>query len=391
MTSPPTQPSHLRPTRAEIDLGAVVANYRALQRLVGPHVRVLAVIKAAAYGHGMVKVARALEDAGVFGFGVALAEEGLELRAASIQAEILVLNGVFGRAHREALSATLSPVVYDLDTVRAFSEAAAGPFDVHLKVDTGMSRLGVRWDRLDSFLASLGDVPGVRLRGVMTHLAGADTDEIFTRLQLKRFDDAVERVRSAGHQPTWIHAANSAGCLWPEARYDLVRPGISLFGVAPAGPTAPGGLALLPPMRLRSEVIATRTLQAGDPVGYDSTWRAPEAGRRIATVPIGYGDGLLWATQAGRRSGEVLIRGRRCPIVGRVSMDLTTVDVTVAELLGGEIHPGEEVVLLGGQGDERLTPESLAAAAGTIPYEILTSISSRVPRRFIEGGRLPPG
>ena len=349
----------------------MVANYRAVQTLVGPDVAVLAVVKADAYGHGVVPVARALSDAGAFGFGVALAEEGLELRDAGVKGTILVLNGVHGAAHREVLDADLTPVVYAWNELRAFASAAKGAsFGVHVKVDTGMSRLGVRVDKLESFLGELRALPGVRIDGVMTHLAAADTDPEFTTHQLKEFERAVSLISRFGHRPRWIHAANSAGCLRADARFNLVRPGILLYGVAPSSSSE---LDLRLALRIRSEIIALRSLNAGETVGYERTWRAPSGGAVIATIPFGYGDGLVW-----RASGrlEALVHGVRCPVVGRISMDLTTVDVTPL----ANVAVGDEVVLLGSQGTETIRPEEWAAASGTIPYEVLTNISRRVPR-----------
>ncbi len=364
----------LRPTRAEIDLRAIAHNLGVL-RGVAAGARILSVIKADAYGHGIVPVARVLEAEGVDGFGVALTEEGLELREAGVAGEILVLNGVYGGAHGEVLEARLTPVVYDLSEVDAFARAAAEdrPVMLHLKVDTGMSRLGVPHDLVELFLDGLEAHPGVRIAGVMTHLAAADTDPEFTALQLRRFDQAVSRIRARGQTPTTIHAANTAGTfLHPASRYDQVRPGISLFGYAPG---AEGARALRPAMRLRTEIIALRDLAPGASVGYDRTFRA-EGPMRVATVPMGYGDGLMRHLS---NRGAMLVGGLRCPIVGRVSMDLTTIDVSA--------HPGarvgDEVVVLGAQGEATLDAEEIADAAGTIPYEILTNVSRRVPRVYI--------
>lgn len=368
----------LRPTRAEVDLEAIAHNLRVVRGVVAP-ARVLAVVKADAYGHGVVPVALRLAEEGVGGFGVALAEEGIELRDAGIASEILVLNGVYGGAHEEVLRAGLTPVVYDLADIEAFARASGGrPFGVHLKVDTGMSRLGVPWRALAPFLERLSAFPGLRIDGLMTHLAAADSDDEFTALQLGRFEDAVEQVRAAGHRPRVLHAANSAAALrLPRARFDWVRAGIALFGL-PGAPDVE--LPLRPAMRLRSEVIAVRALQAGDRVGYDGTFvaRGPTT---IATVPVGYGDGLM---RANSNRGVALVHGTRCPLVGNVSMDLSTFDVTAA----GEVRPGDEVVLLGGQpqfGPDAIGAAEVARAAGTLPYEVWCAVSRRVPRFYRDG------
>jgi alanine racemase len=326
----------------------------------------------------VVPVARRLQEAGAYGFGVALAEEALELRAAGIVSEIVVLNGVHGGAHDEVVAAGLTPVVYELPELEAFARVASRrgePVGVHLKVDTGMSRLGVPFDKLPAFLdaiAALGPTGAIQVRGCMTHLSSADSDPDITQLQLQRFDEAVAQVRAAGHAPTVLHAANTAGAfLHPASRYDLVRLGSALFGYGPPG-TERAGLRLA--MRLRTEIISLRRVPAGTRVGYDGTYTAP-AERLIATVPVGYGDGLIRATS---NRAEVLVHGGRCPVVGNVSMDLTGVDVTAL----AHVQLGDEVVLLGRQGGDVIDAHELARSAGTIHYEVLTNVSRRVPRFY---------
>jgi alanine racemase len=366
----------MRPTRAEVDLAAIAHNLRVVKSLAAP-ARVLAVVKADAYGHGVVPVALRLEEEGVDGFGVALAEEGLELREAGVRAPILVLNGVYGNAHRDVLEAGLTPVVYDLGQIEAFDRAAVDrPYRVHLKIDTGMARLGVPLGELDRFLERLARYPRCVVAGLMTHLSSADTDDAATTEQLRLFDEARARVRAAGHVPATLHVANTAATLRrPDARFDMVRPGGAIYGVRP---TNHDGLELRPALRLRTEVIAIRDVPEGACVGYDRTYCARRP-TRIATVPVGYGDGLPRALS---NRGEMLVRGRRCPIAGRVSMDLTMLDVT--EVPGCAV--GDEVVVLGTQRwadrEGTLRAEEVAAWAGTIGYDVLTSISRRVPRVY---------
>jgi alanine racemase len=367
-----------RPTRAEVDLGAMAHNLRAV-RAVARGSRVYAVVKADAYGHGLVPVARWLEHEGVDGLCVALAEEGLALRACGVTAPILVLSGAYGEAHERVLAAHLTPVIYSLAQVEAFSRAAHGrPVSVHLKIDTGMGRLGVALSELPALLDAVHAMPEVRIDGVMTHFSSAESDPDFTREQLQRFGEAVALVRARGFAPRLVHAANSAGtyCL-PEARPNLVRVGLALYGVAPA-PVQDA--KLLPVMSLRTEVLALRDLPAGSPVGYDQTFRTARPSR-IATVPIGYGDGLL---RAASNRGTMLVRGQRCPIVGRISMDLTTLDVTHVP----ECSVGDEAIVIGRQGEQQITAQELAEACGTIAYEVLTNISPRVPRIYT-GAELP--
>jgi alanine racemase len=371
----------LRPTRAEIDLDAIAHNLRVVRRAAGG-ARVLAVVKADAYGHGVVPVVTRLAAEGVDAFGVALAEEALELREAGVDAPVLVLNGAYAGAHREVLEAGLTPVVHDEETVRAFAVAWGDrPFGVHVEVDTGIGRLGVPAARLGAFLDALARVPQVRIDGLMTHFASADGDDAFTAEQLRSFAEARSLVAARGHCPRVVHAANSAALFrHPESRFDMVRPGIALFGVAPwPGPAddpARAALAgaLRPAMRLRTEVIALRELAPGQTVGYSGTFRAGRP-TRVATVPVGYGDGLL---RAASNRAEMLVRGRRVPVIGNVSMDLTTLDVTDIPGVG----LGDEVVLLGETEGDRLGAEDLARATGTIAYEVLTNVSRRVPRFY---------
>jgi alanine racemase len=361
-----------RPTRAEVDLGAIANNVRVLRaHLHGT--RLYAVVKADAYGHGLVPVARCFEQQGVDGLCVALAEEGLQLRACGITTPILVLSGAYGDAHARVLAAHLTPVVHSLAQAEAFARAGLGrPVSVHLKVDTGMGRLGVPMHELGALLDGLRAVPDLRIDGVMTHLSSADSDAAFTRAQLDQFEHALRAIRAAGHAPKLVHAANSAGALgYVEARHSLARVGIALYGVAPVDGQAPG---LQPAMRLRTEVLALRDLPVGSAVGYDQTFRAPRP-CRIATVPIGYGDGLM---RAASNRGAMLVRERRCAIVGRISMDLTTIDVTDVP----DCAIGDEVIVIGRQGAAEITAPDLARACDTIAYEVLTNISPRVPRVY---------
>jgi alanine racemase len=368
-----------RPTRAQIDLDALAHNLSVLRR-VAHGSRVYAVVKADAYGHGLVPVAKRLERERADGLCVALAEEGLTLRAAGVTTPVLVLNGAYGDAHARVVAAHLMPTVYSLDQIRAFDRVAVGsPVGVHLKVDTGMARLGVPLDELAGVLDGLEHMRGVRIDGVMTHLSSADTDARATEQQLERFAAAVAMVRDRGHRPRLVHAANSAGTYgYPQAREDLVRAGISLYGVTPehpdGGPMRVDAPALRPVMSVYTEVMALRTLPPDSPVGYDQTFRTQRT-TRVATVPIGYGDGLM---RAASNRGAMLVGGRVCPIIGRISMDLTTLDVTDVE----SCRVGDPAVLLGSQGDARLEATDLARACDTIAYEVLTSISPRVPRNY---------
>lgn len=365
----------LRPTRAEILLDAIAHNLGVV-RGVAQGRKVLAVVKADGYGHGIVPVSQKLQAEGVDGFGVALAEEGLELREAGIDRAILVLNGIHGRAHHDVIASGLTPVLYEISEAAAFHAVAAGrPIDVHLKVDTGMGRLGVPVASLAEFLTELRSFSSIRIAGLMTHLSTADADPEFVAAQLKSFAHADGLVRRYGHDPIVLHAANSAALFrHPEAHFDWVRPGIALYGYPGADSIdAP----LRPAMRWRTEVIRLRMLEPGESVGYGRTFRATRQ-IRLATIPLGYGDGLL---RSASNRAQVLIGGHRCPVVGNVSMDLTTVDVSAVP----DVALGDEVLLLGEQDGESLDARDLARATGTIPYEVLTNVSRRVPRTYLNG------
>ena len=388
----------VRPTRAEINLEALRFNLRAVERHAG-NARVWAVMKADGYGHGAPAVARTLERAGADGFCVALLEEGIELREAGIRAPILVMGGYYGDAHGELLARGLMPVVYDMGQVEGFAKlvrsgAVDGPVDVHLKVDTGMARLGITMNDLPRVAPRLADFPEVRIRGLMTHLAcadGATLDE--TTEQMVRFDEATALLAKHGVRADVRHAANSAAMLRGQALLDAVRPGIALFGVAPRvreGGVREGGVReacdldvplsteLRQVMRVRTEVVALRDVAEGTPVGYGALWRAPRASR-IATIPMGYADGL--PRQLSNR-GHVLVRGKRAPIVGAISMDMSMIDVT--DLPGVVMR--DEAVVLGAQdgplGKDFIGADEVATHEGSISWEVLTSISRRVPRFY---------
>jgi alanine racemase len=370
----------VRPTRAEISLGHLRHNLQALSRIAG--VPVWSVLKADAYGHGSKAVARTLERAGSAGICVALLEEGIELREAGILVPILVMGGHYGNAWSELIAHRLTPVLSRPDQLLSLAEevrfSGTARLPVHLKVDTGMARLGVPLAELASFAQALKERPEIELDGLMTHFASAESDPDSVQHQLDLFDAASGVMAAHGLAPRWRHAANTAATLGhARARLDLVRPGIGLFGLAPGVSTL---AALKPVMRVRTEIVAQRTLPVGGSVGYGATWRATRQSQ-VATIPMGYGDGL---SRALSNRGEVLVRGRRAPIVGAVSMDMTSVDVS--DIPGVEI--GDEVVVLGSQkgplGADTLTAEEIAAHTGSIAWEILTAVSRRVPRFYRE-------
>ena len=371
--------STYRPTRVEIDLGAVRHNVALLRELVAP-AAVLAVVKADAYGHGAVPVARVAVDAGATHLGVALVEEGVALRDAGIEVPILVLSEPAPEAAPEVVARGLTPVVYtDLGIealAKAVAESGAAPLGVHIKVDTGMHRVGVPGAAAAGFAGRVAEHRELVVAGVCTHFAVADEPERGdTAQQLARFAAARAELAAAGFDPRPVHAANSAAAIgFRESRFDLVRVGIAVYGIPPA-PGIGEDLGLVPALALRSRVGHVKRLRAGDRVSYGLRYELP-SDATIATVPIGYADGVprnLAATGA-----EVLVRGRRCPIAGTVTMDQLMVDV--GELA---VEVGDVVTLLGHDGTDSVTAAEWADRLGTIGYEIVCGIGPRVPREYV--------
>jgi alanine racemase len=375
-----------RPTWAEIDLDALAANFRVVRRAAGGEVKMMAVVKADAYGHGAVGCARRLAAEGADWFAVALPEEGIELRAAGIAQPILCLEGFWEGQAGALVKHGLTPVVYRLDVAEAFDRAAreAGVVaDVHVKIDTGMGRLGVRHAEAAEFARSLKNFTNLRVDGLMTHFAAADeaARDSFTREQSARFGAAREAFHAAGHAPAFVDMANSAATFaHPATRGNMVRPGGVLYGlwrdVLQRRPdNAP---EFRPVMNVRSRITLLKWIGAGETLGYGCTFEATRP-TLVATVPIGYHDGYARALS---NTGRAIVRGHFAPVAGRISMDLTMLDVTGVPGVG---H-GDQVTLIGADGDLSVPAEDIARIAGTISYEITCGISARVPRRFKEEG-----
>jgi len=374
----------IRPTVAEIDLGAVRRNLLRFRQAIGREVAIFGVVKADAYGHGAVPVARALEPL-CNALAVSLVEEGLELRAAGIRAPILVLGAYYSRHQDDVLAERLTPVVYDRGDLDRFAVAAARrgrQADVHIKVDTGMSRLGISVADLDATLTRFRDLPSLRLAGLCTHFASADVpDPRTTEEALGRFEASVARVGQAGFQDLVKHAANSAAAVrFPNARLDAVRPGLALYGAMPSETVPLPGLEGA--LSLRTRVMAVHQIAAGTAVSYGELWRASRPSR-VATLPIGYADGYPRHV----RDAGVLLGGRRVPIIGAVCMDMLMIDVTDLP----EAALGGAVTLIGRDGTEAITVDDLAGWAGTVSYEILCGISKRVPRVLRDAAVTPIG
>ncbi|MFN3649540.1 MAG: alanine racemase [Armatimonadota bacterium] len=367
----------MRAAWVEVDLGAYRANLRALSRHCDRPV--LAVIKANGYGHGLHLTARAALEAGCPGVAVALPEEGAELRSAGHPGRILVLGLSLEEQADLLLEHRLEPVVTRPELLAALSAAArrhGRPVPVHVKVDTGMSRVGIEPEDAIAFCRRVVESPGLELGGVLTHFACADDEDLsVTEAQWERFRPVAEEVGRWKPRPV-LHAANSAAAIWfPPARLDWVRGGLVTYGVPPARRALP--FPLRPVASVKARIVQVRELPAGRSVSYGATWTT-ERPSRLALAPIGYADGLPWALA---NRGSALVRGTRVPIRGRVCMDQVLLDVTDLP----PVEVGEEAVFLGRQGDEEITAQEIADLAATIPYEVLTRLAARLPRLPVEG------
>ncbi len=362
-----------------INLGALRHNLFEIKRLAGPGARVIPVVKSDAYGHGMIPVAKALESAGVDYFGVFELDEALELRKAGTNIPILVMMGITSDEVSAVVESGVTTALFQHDIAEKVSEAALKQnkvAPVHVKVDTGMTRLGVPWTKLPDFLQGLLPLKGLRLEGMFSHLAAADDPEHpFTARQIRTFLQVVEEGRRLGVCTDAVHIANS-GALLGKRGLDLgmVRPGILLYGSPPAQGW-PAAASFEPAMTFKSRVIQVKTVPAGTPVSYGCTYKTSSRST-IATIPVGYDDGY---SRLFSSKGVVLIRGKRVPVVGRVCMNLTMLDVTSVQ----GVSVGDEVVLLGVQGEERITAEELGEKIGTISYEIYCSIGKSNHRTYV--------
>lgn len=376
-----TAPLTVRPTFARIDTSVLIHNLGVVGAHVGPACRVLAVVKADGYGHGATAAAHAFVDAGAWGLAVSLVEEGVELREGGIFAPVVVLGGVPPTAADVIVHRQLRPVVWSVDHLEllgaAVTRAGARPLPVHLKIDTGMSRLGLLPRDLGPVLDWLARDAGrtIDLEGVMTHLACADDpdDQLSSARQLASFTDCLGTIAAAGQQPRLRHVCNSAGLVrFGGAHYDMVRPGIALYGAASGADVELDGLQLA--MSMHARVLGIRELPAGVRVSYGGRVQLTRDSR-VAIVPVGYGDGYPRA-MSGR--AQMLVRGHRCTVLGTITMDVCMLDVTDLP----DVRVGEEVTLLGRQGLDRIDLYELAQWANTVPYEITCGFSKRVPRRY---------
>ena len=375
------------PTRAEIDLEALAFNINQVRSLVGQEKTILAVVKANAYGHGVIGIVRELDVLGVDFFGVAFLEEGIQLRKSGIKKPILILGGIFPSQIKQVFSFSLTPVIYDLHLARSLEaegKRQKKKVPVHIKIDTGMNRLGVPYDQAEKFFAYFRTFDYLEIEGVLSHFSSAHQRDLpsrdFTNSQVEKFNKVLKKIRNLNFDPPFIHMANSSAIIAgiiPEL--NMVRAGLMLYGAYPSEDLKLA-VSLKPVMTLKTKVIQIRSLPAHSPISYSRTFYTKRKSL-IATLAVGYGDGYPRCLS---NQGKVLIRGRTASIVGLICMDLTLVNITDIP----EAKVGDEVVLFGRQGEGCISVEDVAQWADTVPYEVLCGISSRVPRIYKRRGNL---
>lgn len=370
----------VRPTLVEVDLTRLAENFRAIKAKVAP-AKMMPILKANAYGHGLARVAELMESLGADYLGVAVLEEGILLREQGIRAPILVLGGILGNQvpyfveYDLTITASSVEKLWHVDEI---AEQLGKTAKVHLKIDTGMERIGVHYYSAESLLETALQCKHIEVEGIFSHFANSDAADLtYSRLQLERFQEVLSFYEKHSlPEPCLRHISNSGGILQlPEANFDIVRPGLLLYGVNPS-PEAIRSVEVQPSLSWKSRVVYFKVIQPGHPVGYDSTWKTDHQVRAV-TVPVGYGDGYFRSMS---QRAEVIIRGKRYPVVGLISMDQIVINIEWETA-----YNDDEVILIGEMGTEKITAEDLAAWAGTIPYEILTNINTRVPRVY-KGG-----
>ena len=377
-----------RPTWADVSLRALAQNFRAVQHHIGRSVTICAVVKADAYGHGATECSRALENEGATWLGVTSLDEAIPLHDAAIQSRLLLMTGFWRGEEEEIVRLGLTPTVWEAWQLHALEKAAArmgvAEHRIHLKVDSGMGRLGARMEELPSLVAVLKSCPHLRMEGLSTHLASSEVlDEPSVGQQLKVFSEARQFLASLGLQPQFVHVANTSAVVSRRETWNsMVRPGLALYGYylpfQRAGRDVGGSalrLKVEPVLTWKTRILSLRDAAANQALGYGGTYTT-KARTRIAVLPVGYADG--YNRQLSSR-GRVIVREHYAPIVGRISMDLTLVDVTGID----GVDVGDEVILLGASDSLSVDAQEHAEIAGTIPYEILCNISKRVPRRFV--------
>ena len=376
-----------RPTVVEIDLNALAFNYKQIREKVDEDVKILAVVKADGYGHGAGFVAKELENLGVNLLGVALCEEGIALRKAGIQIPIVLLGSIFQGQTKQTIQYDLTPVIFDTETAQKLASEAERmdkKIKVHIKIDTGMGRIGVLPTDVKPFFSELKKMRNLEIEGVLSHLSSADgqtqKDRDFTALQLQRFEECIEEIETISFSCPLKHIANSAATvdLLPSP-CNLVRPGLMIYGAYPS-PEFAGKIHLKPVMSLKTEIIQIKKVPPGASISYGRSF-VTKRESTIATLPIGYADGY---SRLLSNRGEALIGGKKVPIVGVVCMDMVMVDVTEVP----NVCVGDEAVLMGRQGYNEISVHDIAEKIGTISYEIFCAMSKRVPRIYKRDGKI---
>lgn len=365
-----------RPIWVEINLSYLGFNLAQLRKFVAPEVKIMPVVKADAYGHGIVEVSQYLISQGIDYLGIATVDEGICLRKAGLVTPLLILGSILPEETDLLLEYNLIPTICNWETALALNNLAGQrnlSARVHIKIDTGMGRIGIWHEEVLEFFLKIRELINLDIEGIWTHFASAE-EEDFTNLQLTRFNFVLGGLKSIGFNFSYIHAANSTAILKnKDSHFNLVRPGLTLYGVYP-DISLKEIIELKPVMNIRTKVIFIKKVPAGHSISYGRTFTTQRESL-IATLPVGYGDGYSWTLS---NRAMVLVRGRRVPVVGRVCMDQIMIDVTDIE----DVRLGEEVVLLGEQGNERITVEELAGLSGTIPYEVLCRINSYIPHIY---------
>lgn len=371
--------NYTRPTIVELDREALLHNLGELKKCLSSSTEIMVIVKSNSYGHGIDIVPGVFAGAGVGHFGVAITEEGVRLREDGVEGTIVVLEGVYSGQFESLLEYDLTPVVFNIENAKELNEFfaarnAAGK--VHLKIDSGMGRVGVPSAEFESFFKAIKECTHLEVEGIMSHFAQSELeDKTFTDIQLEVFKNALSVASSLGIEPKYKHLSNSAAIVgYKDSEFNMVRPGIMLYGAYPQGEEVEKygeKINLKPAMTLKTKILDIKKVSAGETVSYGRTYKC-ERDSLIALLPIGYGDGFMRSLS---NKGEVLIKGKRCPIRGRVCMDLTMVDVTE---VGASV--GDEVILIGSQNGETIRAEEVATLAGTISYEVFCSLTERVPR-----------
>jgi len=368
----------IRPTRVEVDLKILRDNYNKV-KAYAKNTRLMSILKANAYGHGLVRVAQLYESLKADYLGVAVVEEGILLREMGIKTPILVLGGVWGNQIPLFLKNDLTITASSIDKLKQIDETAKQmkiKAKVHLKIDTGMERIGVHYYNAEIFLETAYTYKDIIIEGIYSHFANSESDDLsYTKLQLERFNEVLEFYNRRSIKPPLRHISNSGAILqMPEANLDMVRPGIMLFGVYPSKQIKKS-LEVNPALTWKSLIVYFKVIKAGNPVGYGSTWKS-DHNIRAVTVPVGYGDGYLRSMS---HKAKILLNAKLYPVIGTISMDQIVVNIE-----NDSAYNGDEVILLGSDGKNFISCEDLADWAGTVPYEILTNINTRVPRIYLD-------